>query len=149
VNKAAVAAWKEELQKLLANLPKEYGQAKAALAELSRTFHQDVAVAFTPRLNQRLEEMAQHTLEQCRDLASFCNSELHDLHLCIRCPRTGNPATLITDIRSLEQDAPRFRLQLRGARGKVTRTYTSRELPRLELMEDSPRHEGLRGSGRG
>jgi hypothetical protein len=93
--------------------------------------------------------LPQRTHEQCRALASYCNSELHDLHLCIRCPRTGKAATLITDVRSQEEDAPRFRLQLREGRGKQARTYTSRDLPRLELMEEPPSRNISRGPERG
>jgi len=149
VEQEAVVAWRMGLKTLLSSLPADYADAKRAADMLRQVFHEELAKAFAPRLNARLSQLPQATLEQCRDLASFCNSELDDLHLRIRCPRTGLGAILIVDTRSQEQDAPRFRLQTRGSRGDVARTYTSRELPVVELIEDSPRQLGHGRSGRG
>jgi hypothetical protein len=128
--------WQSQLRHVLKALPDDYAQAKAEAIELSRMFHEELARSMGPKLNAALEQMPRRTLVQCRSLASFANSELADLHLCIRCPRTGLGTVLFADIRDVEHDTPRFRLQTRGGRGQVSRTYASHDLPVLELMGD-------------
>jgi hypothetical protein len=130
-------------------MPEDYGDAKAFAQSMSRAFHEELAKAFAPRINGELKTKPQRTLAQCRELAMFCNTELEDLHLAIRCPGTNINGSLSADISSQEFDAPRFRIRAHG--GRVT--HTSRDLPKLEVMECTrrqfvPRFPGSPGSDR-
>jgi hypothetical protein len=124
------------IEKIITGMPNDYESAKEYATEATELFHQELASAFAPHINKKLAALPHGTLEQCRTLATFCNSELSELHLRIRCTRTGLGAILVVDIRNQEQDAPRFRLQATGLDGKHVRSYTSRELPVIELIPD-------------
>jgi hypothetical protein len=134
--------WRTELRKQLARLPNDFASAKAGVEALSHAFHQEIAEALGPKLAAYLKTVPQATYENRKLLSSWCNHELHALHLCIRCPKTGRPSILVADIRGTDDDTSRFRLQSRGEEGQAIRTYTSKELPYFELMEDPPRREG-------
>jgi hypothetical protein len=127
--------WRSKLQRIMPVLPNDYAQAKQVALELSRVFHEELGKAFAPRLNTQLRKMPTHNLEDCRKIAAFCNAELDDLHLRIRCPNTGLGAILVCDTHSQEYDAPRFRLQMR-TEGHLRRTVSWSELPKLELVQD-------------
>lgn len=129
-------AWRIRLRELLKSLPVDYDAAKVEALAISRDFHDELANSLGPKLNAKLAQLPRQTLDECRELASFCNAELAEMHLCIRCPRTGLGTVLLGDFRDAAHTAPRFRLQGRGGRGQVLRTFSSRELPQLELMAD-------------
>ena len=134
--------WRAKLRDFLAELPKEYSAARREAAAISHAFHQELAAAIGPRLNEHLKTLRQESYEEKRTLAAWCNQELRSMHLCIRCPRTGREGILLADIVGGQYDAPRFRIQTKDERGRVARTYASRELPSFELMEAAPRQEG-------
>jgi len=116
--------------------------------QISHAFHQELAAALAPRLNAHLRSVPVGTYQEARTAASWLNHQLHTLHLCTRCPKTGRPAILLADIRGGERDRPRWRFQARDETGVTARTASSSELPALELMEDPPRREGLSKWGR-
>ena len=135
--------WTKEIGKLFASLPKDYPQARKAVGELSHSFHRGLADAIGPGFNAHLQTMPHDTYEEKQAISSWCNHELRNLRLAIRCPRTHRPAILLADLRGHDDGASRFRLEIRDERGRKIRTYSSSELPAVDLMEDPPRREGL------
>lgn len=131
-----LASWRESLRRLLASLSDDYDIARDETSKLSRAFHAELATAFASRLNARLQELPRANVDECRKVANFCNTELRRLHLCIRCPKTSAGAILVVDDHGRGRNAPRFRIQARGSRGHVTRSYTSLTIPALDVMED-------------
>lgn len=134
--------WLRELRSRLAALPRDFADAKPIVEAMSRAFHREIAETLGPKLGVYLKTAPQATYEQRKLLSSWCNHELHSLHLCIRCPKTGRASILVADIRGNADDTSRFRLQSRGEQGQTIRTYSSKELPHFELIEDPPRREG-------
>ena len=117
--------------------------AKAVVEEMSHAFHAEMAEAMTPLLKAKLESMPRSNYAERQELASWCNHELHQLRLCIRCPNTNRSAILVADIGGTGQEYSRFRLSVRDEAGHSHRTWSSKELPEpFNLMEDSPRREG-------
>ena len=122
----------------------DYTAKLAALRTLRTAFHEELAAAFDPVLNQYVRSEPQHTAEDCSDLASLINEHARLLGLSLRCPRSGRPATLVVDRegKGSDPDLPRWRLQITDDRGRRQRHLNSRSLPDLELMPAPPRIEG-------
>jgi len=125
------------------DLPGDYAARYKELQELSHEFRTEVARQLGPAMNAHLKKMPQDSYAEKQALASWVNGQLRALGLAIKCPKTGRPANLVADIKQAGSDVSRFRLEIRDERGKKTRTFASRELPELELMEDEPRQEPL------
>ena len=134
--------WLERTRDLLAAMPHDYGASSGEAAELTHAFRTTVAAALQPRFNAHITSMPKDSIADKSALASWVNHELHQLGLAIRCPRTGGPAILTADTRTPEDDAGRFRLEVRGVSPRRIRTLTSVQLFELEIMEDVPRQEG-------
>jgi HEAT repeats len=130
--------------------PRTYASAAARAKELLSLTKQEIAARLTPILNAHLRRNMPETYTQKQAITSWVNAELRELGLAIRCPKTGRPAILITDIRGGDEEISRIRLEVQDEAGRRHRTFTGSTLPELELMEAAPRHEGLAGrrSGR-
>lgn len=113
------------------------------LKQLGHEFKSAVAARLQPALNFHLQGLSHESYSEKQEIASWVNAQLHDLGLAIKCPKTGKPATLIADVRGGDDEYSRFRLDIRGDDGRHLRTYSSRELPELEIIENEPRVEGL------
>lgn len=139
----SLPSWRATMRSTFERCPADYRQARGEATEIIHAFHDELARALTPRLNGVIATMPKAALADRRALASWCNSELRELGLAIKCPRTGRPAILVADSRDGEQG--RFRLQVRDERGTVHRTWTSSAptLPELELVRDVHRREAF------
>jgi HEAT repeat protein len=142
---------RQKLKALIdATSPRLYTSAAEAAKEFFSLGKQEFAQRLTPLLNTHLRRAPQDTYIEKQAIASWVNAELRALGLAIRCPKTGRPAILIADIRSGGAETSRFRLEVVNENGRRERTFTTaHNLPELELIEDSPRLEGLAGLRRG
>jgi len=124
-----------------------YADARRAAARLREDFYDEVARGVAPHLNAAIAEMPCATLEERRKLATWCNAELRQLGLAIRCPTTSKPAIMVADSREMEHG--RFRLQVRNERGDMMRTFTSSSTlpPAISLMQCRSRAEPFAREG--
>jgi hypothetical protein len=136
-------SWRRALRKRLQSLPIDFVEAAKTASAIRECFHEELASVLGPRLNECLRNLPQDTHREKQGVASFCNSSVHGIGLRVKCPRTNRPALLVVDIRSGQDDTSRFRIEVRDDKGRKMRTYTSTELPELELMGDPPRRESL------
>lgn len=138
------ASEEQRCKDLIGELPADYLKAAGAAMRMRHTFHRQLSAEIESRLNRYLKSQPQESLEEKRELASWVNAQLRHLGLTIRCPKTGNPATLIADFKnSQESHISRFRIQGKDEYGKRVRSSLSDNVPDLELMEDIPRRESL------
>jgi hypothetical protein len=135
--------WRRLTQQLLATLPRDYQSCRRTLAALSHAFRNELAEAFEGHLNTYIQTLPQQTYQERKVIASFVNEELRELGLAIKCPRSGRPAILIADVKNSTDGTGRFRLESRNDGGHKYRTRTSSKLFALNLIEDSPRKEGM------
>ena len=135
--------WRARFRRMMRDLPADFERAKPLAEAMNRAFHAELATAIGPRLDARLQALPQDTYAERQAVSTWCNQELRNLRLCIRCPKTGRPAILLADISGREGAIPRFRLQVRDVQGQISRSWSARELVDFELMEDPPRREGL------
>ena len=134
-----------KIKQLIETLPADhYTDAYKAADELLTLTKQEVAQRLSAPFNAKIRSMPQDTYQQKKDLASWVNTELRNLGLAIRCPKTGNPAILIADVRGDAEETSRFRLEYTDERGKKVRSWTGYDLSglTLELRDDIPRKEG-------
>jgi hypothetical protein len=131
------------LQHRLSDPAGGYAGQVAALRRLRAAFHEEVAEAFAPVFNNALAASPHDDIETKRTLCSAANETLKSLGLAIRDPKTGNPAIVVADFRSADEDAGRFRLEVREPGGRVIRTLSSAALVEFELREASIRQEPL------
>ena len=118
----------------------------ALIAEMERFQHEfRVALAerLEPVLNAYVRQLPQDTYEDKKALARFVNAQLSPLGLAVRCPKTGMPSIIEADANDASGKVSRFRYFARRPEGRRVRTVSNKELPVLELMEDTPRGEGL------
>jgi hypothetical protein len=135
--------WNALCRKLFRRLPDDYSSAKIMAQEISHAFHEELAKAIAPSLKTKLETMPRSSYAERKETASWCNHELHELRLCIRCPRTGRSGILVADLGGHAGQYSRFRLSVRDSEGRSHRTWTSSDLPEpFDLMEAAPRREG-------
>jgi hypothetical protein len=133
----------EALRQTRQTLPNDYRKQYTALLEIRKLFHAEVASALAPVLNEYAKQQPQTTVDERRELAASINNDLRSLGMTLKCPKTGLPVTMIVDTQdAAHPDVSRFRLERRDDRGRKIRTFTSGDLPDLELMEDPPRIEG-------
>lgn len=131
------------LRESLAATPNDYSECYKIVSHLLHTFRSDVAALLGPRLNEALKGKPQDTYDEKQALASWVNNELRQLGLAIRDPNSGKPAILVADVKGGVDSPSRFRFEIRGEDGTRKRTFSSRSLPELELMEDELRREPL------
>lgn len=121
--------------------PAGYDASKTAVLELIHSFKGSIAKAIERPLNEQIRKMPRSNLEEKQSLGVWVNEQLRELGLAIRCPKTDRPSTLVADQRDPSDEVGRFRLANQKEGGGFTRTFSSVELPALELMEDSQRRE--------
>jgi hypothetical protein len=139
-----LATWQLETELLLQqSYPENFSQLLNSARELRTAFHVSAASFLQKPFNVHLQSMPHETYEQKQAMASWANSQLRQLGLAIKCPKTGKPAILLADIKDANAVAGRFRLETRDDSGKRVRTLSSRVLPKFELMEDQVREEPL------
>jgi hypothetical protein len=122
---------------------KDYADLTKSATDVEHYFFRELAARLQPALNAYLQTRPSESYADKQDIASWVNNELHKHRLAIRCPKTGKPANLIADVQGGEDSPSRFRLDVRGDDGNRVRTFSSRELFELELMEDALREEPL------
>ncbi len=143
-NQHSIASVIRALKGFFESLPSDYASTAMQATELRHVFHEQLAAAIQPRLNDHLQRQPQKSLEEKQALASWVNAELRHLGLTMRCPQTSQPATLIADYKTAEEaHVSRFRIQSNHPDGKRVRSNRSASVPFLELMEDPPRRESL------
>lgn len=144
-NDKGIAEWRSVVRATLKGDARSYEELQKLASTMKQVFQEELASAIGPSLGERVANAPQETLSQRRDLASWCNRELKELGLAIRCPRTSRPAIIISDAR--EGPSGRYRLQVRDDNGVIYRSWTSDNprLGRFELMPDSPRREPFAG----
>lgn len=144
---AAVPSNEDQLIKLLQAIalqsPPAFVDQMATIAGLAHQFRQTAATLLEGPLNAHLAQMPQTTAREKQDLARWVNAQLRELGLALRCPKTGRPSVLISDVKEGGSDIGRFRFENRDENGAKVRTVTLQELPELQLMEDLPRVEPL------
>lgn len=109
----------------------------------THTFRAGLAELLDGPLNDHLKTLPQETPAEKQALASWLNAQLRPLGLAVRCPKTGRPSVLISDLKESGSHIGRFRTENRDENGAKVRPWTSTQLPVLELMEDLPRLEPL------
>ena len=134
-------AWRKVFGTLVASLPADYPGFTATAAEMDRCLRSEVAAALQSRLNAHLLSFPHETYAEKQEIASWVNEELRRLGLAIRCPKTGEPAILVADVQGGVDSPSRFRLEITDKDGRRARTFSSRNLPELELREDTVRPE--------
>lgn len=135
----------DRIAALLEVIPKSLSvdQIVDSLKELEHEYRLAVAKRLQPLLNQELQVQPKDSYAEKQSIASWVNRRLKEIGLAIKCPKTGRPANLFADIKQAGSEISRFRLEIRDEKGHKVRTYNSRSLPELELVEDEPRREPL------
>ena len=115
----------------------QYAGAAARLAARQYAERLAMAAELEPALRARAKAMPQATLADKRALARWVNAELRRFGLAIRCPKTSRPSGMVAD-RGDDPGRGRFQLYSEGPDGKQQRTFSSVELPPLELVPALP-----------
>jgi len=143
-----IPRWQSQLRHDLASAPPTFEQSADAFRDAHQSFLEELARAVEPRLNESMRAMPKSTLEECRDLASWCNRQLSQLGLTIKSPDGAVPCALLAETRSGDPTkSPRFRFQARDTSNGV-RVGFSRTLPTLSLMPAPPARAGFVSRGR-
>jgi hypothetical protein len=130
------------LKSLFANLPETYADRYVALQNIRHAFHREMAVVLETALNAHVANKPQDTPQERKELTGWINQELRDVGLCVQCPKTKKPASLIVDRQYADDpEITRFRFAIRSETGKSCHTGARRDLPYLQLMEHPPRIE--------
>lgn len=140
-DKSKELKWSSAIRDVLSELPVNYEESHRLLSAFRSVVLDEMAATLQPRLTKHLSQIPQETYVQKQAVASWVNHELRSLGLAIRCPKTGKPAILVADLRGDDDSGSRFRLEIRADDGRRTRTYSSKELPALDLMADAVREE--------
>ena len=131
------------LQVISQESPPDFVAQSERFVSLGHTFRKTIAAILQAPLNAHLKTLPQETPKEKQAIAVWVNGQMRNLGLAIRCPKTGRPSVLISDIKESGSEIGRFRLENRDEEGAKARTLTSKSLPELELMEDLPRKEPL------
>ena len=127
---------------LATNVGTEYSSAAKWASDLKDAVSELIGQRLEPAFNQTLSSMPQETLANKQDICRFANQELRNLGLAIRCPRTGQPASLHAD-RGNNHKAGVFQIELLGSESARRKTKHSSKLFPFELMSRPVRVEGL------
>jgi hypothetical protein len=117
----------------------DYASVKNWQAELRTALNVSIIRRLEPVFNRVLSDAPQATLEEKQALSRWANAELRAMQLAIKCPKTGEPASL----RAAPGNHPqigRFQIELLEGQRAVT---SSPQLPFIELTCRKPRTEGL------
>jgi hypothetical protein len=130
------------LADILAAAPKGAGYVEfaQALEDANHDFRREMAASLAPVLNAHIQAMPHDTYEEKKTISRWVNDELRRFDLAIKCPKTGNPSTLLAGP-FRDAEVGRFIIEHKTAEGKRVRSFTSTHLPILELMEANPRRE--------
>lgn len=131
------------LRDLAGNPVADYTTLAPRFMAATHTFRTGLAALLEGPLNDHLQTLPQETPAEKQALASWLNAQLRQLGLAVRCPKTGRPSVLISDLKESGSHIGRFRSENRDETGAKVRPWTSTQLPVLELMEDLPRLEPL------
>lgn len=136
------------LARLFEGLPDDFEARRDAIVQLRTRFHEMIAELIEPGLNAWLRLRNPQSLDDRKALCKRLNSELSNLGLAIRCPKTGRPASIHAEAQDGERvGSSRFRLLIRSSH-PVLRTSMSYQLPVLQLMPDAhPPDMGIRSDG--
>jgi len=135
--------WRRKIRSMLQDMPAAYPSRYAAVSKISHIVHEEIARGLGSSLLEHLKKNESSDLTARRDLMTAVNEDLRSLHLAIRCPRTQRPAILIADSKDAEHKILRYRLQVYDNVHGAVKTWTSSQLPPLELMEAQHRIENL------
>lgn len=116
-------------------LPNDFDTQRTKLRERAIAFRGVIAEVLEPLLNERAASMPQDTYEQKKIVSKWINTELHELGLAIRCPKTGQPAHCLANPGGTP-GVGRFHLETVDTKGKRHRTVTAVKLPTLSLMPE-------------
>ena len=114
-------------------MPHNYASFYESVSQLQHAVMSDIAKAMQQRLNNHVRELPQYSLEDKRNLSSTINQDLRGLHLCLKCPTTGLPATLIGSYRDDEERSSRFRFNVQE-QGRTVQKGVFHKLPDLEVI---------------
>jgi hypothetical protein len=120
----------------------DYATVKKQLLDLRTFVQEEIARRFGPVLNKELKRSPQQTLLEKQKTARWANSENRSMDLCIRCPKTNEPAMLFAD-RGRDPAQGRFQIELLSKEGGRRRTVSSSILPTLDLIAHPQRREPL------
>lgn len=134
--------WRKALARAFARMPHEYPAAYQEWLKMSRAFHEELARAVKPQLNEYVQGLPHDTLAEKSALAQRVNGDLRALHLCLQYEPMDCPAILVADSRDGGNKEGRFRLQVTEG-GKQLRKAASRRVPHLEIREAPVRIESL------
>lgn len=118
------------------------------LKNLRQLVHEEIASELQDAFNAQIRSMPHQTYPQQRALVIWVNSQLRDLGLAVRCPKTGLPGILIADTSSPDSTVGRIRMDVRDDSGRRIRTHIFALPLALSIMPDRERVEGLAKSPR-
>ncbi len=137
------------VESLFDGLPESHEERVVVLQSIRKTFYAALAKYFEKTLNMHVQSQPQATADERHALASWINQTVRQLGLSLVCPRTHQPAILVSDVGSGSRQVPRFRFQTTSVSGKKIRSCTTTELPELELMQAPSRIESFAKSFQG
>lgn len=124
--------WQAAVRSILAEIPADYGRAKALVASLRRALDSEAAIAISESFNREVQKRPRQSMEEKRALVRWVNSELKGIGLCLRNP-DGQAAILVADYRDDDKTESRLRLQTANTAGSPKRLSLPSELPSLQL----------------
>jgi hypothetical protein len=131
------------LHELAGNPVADFNTLASRFQTATHVFRTRIAELLEGPLNDHLRSLPQETPSEKQALATWVNAQLRTLGLAVRCPKTGRPSALISDVKESGSRIGRFRTENRDENGLKVRPWTSTHLPLLELLEDDPRLEPL------
>jgi hypothetical protein len=132
----ALSALRHSIRATLREASPSYDALHRTLRTLAEGVREEAARALQPALNERVARIPHATYEEKKSLAKWVNTELRQLHLAIRCPKTGRPSLLQANPGS-DPMIGRFRLDYMDDQGRRRTPISSIALPQLELIPDS------------
>jgi hypothetical protein len=125
-----------------------YTTKAAELSGIRHNYMQELAKELATELNAKIQAMPKDSYEDKKAIARFVNEQCRRFDVAVRCPRTGEPSTLVAaptgnHPAGYPLEPGRFATQHRKADGKARRPVSWVALPELELMEARPRREAI------
>lgn len=138
------------IRALLESEPRGFDQARRRIDRLNNAVREEVVRTMEPMLRAGASALPTVvTYDDKKAFAKWLNAELRRQQLAIRCPKTGHP-TLLEVNPGHTPTVGRFRLDYMDEHGRHHTTYTSVELPPLELVADpTVTARGRQRGGRG
>ncbi|MCK6484484.1 MAG: hypothetical protein HUU22_02225 [Phycisphaerae bacterium] len=120
------------IRAVLAESSSSYDSLRGQLLRLNDLVRSETGAALQPALNERMQRMPHATYEEKKELAKWINGELREFGLACRCPKTGH-ATSLQANPGHDERVGRFRFDRIDESDRRTSTFTTTELPTLEL----------------